>query len=123
MNENECHDYIVSIINKFEKKHAAFASVSREKRDQVLKRGSNLAQDSKTPPVGAYSVKFGAIDKCRSSALMSPKKRDHSPKNKSPKARDSKNIDPSPKDFSAVKSQRLQVADYLANLSKGGRSI
>lgn len=33
MNENECHDYIASIINEFEKKDAAFTSVTREKRD------------------------------------------------------------------------------------------
>ena len=70
----------------------------------MLNRGSNLAQDSETPPVGAYSVKFSAIDRRRSSALMSPIKRDTSPKNKSPNAKDVKNVEILPRNPGTVNS-------------------
>ena len=72
MNDNQINDFIVAILAKFERKDVAFASVSREKRDTLLKRGSNLAIESETPPVGTYRVKFDAVDKVLSSAVISP---------------------------------------------------
>ena len=63
MDDAANYEFVMSVVQRFRKQMPVFSSMSRDRREAVLARGTNKAGDCIIPPVGYYRPNHVVVDK------------------------------------------------------------